>query len=935
MKRLLFCLFFTALALCAVDLPLDLAEWDGNPLAWSRHDDAIRTAHFGGSLEYTAAPCSETATVEAVLTVRKRENLSFAIAGTGLVMDANNYYHLALVEAPVSAGARHFCELNQCWHEAWPYRDNLVLAVSEGDGQWEYNVPYRIRLSKSPAGIDGLVENATTGRLVFHRSYTFKDGTCVRFVRPALRGNNIIADFTRLSGRWSGAVLDAKPSFPPYASDSFVPGRTTTPTGFFQVKQDPADGSWWSYDPLGRGYVVFCMGSVRYHGHACERLGGRRLYEEHNRKSYPSRLAWEEETLARLKAWGFNSFNGDRVLNQRGLAHQTFLSIGMNFTAFGGDCEIAPYEFRPCSAFPNVYHPQFAAYCAWRLRQLCSHDVNNPWLYGYFTDNELAWWGRGAADTGLFDLTMAKPAAHTAKQAACDLLWQQAGQNLDTLNRVWSLSLTDRSQLLALTKLPSATADQRAVKLAFLRQTAERYFRTIHDAFRAIDPHHLLLGCRCAGLDRNHPVVWEMMGRYSDVITWNSYVPVDLETGVVYADWKSPSRPLRDSFEPIVEVAKKPVLITEWSYPALDSGLPCTHGAGMRVLTQKDRAEASAIYMKTLLSMPFVLGYNAFMWVDQPPLGISAAFPECTNYGIVSSDGVPYQPLVDAYTEIQREPAKYKNRPLPPPRPVQTPDFALHKQLLVPPLQDTPANPAFTFSQTAPGIFTAANGRYRLFRDDSAPLIRLERDGQPLGELAVMLMHTPADGKARWEQASKFVSAQLAADHDRLIITLTTRNVPATPQDPAFSIDWRIVLLPQSDWFLWELTAVHNLGTVPLNINRLYLRGYPLFTGKRDSSDDVTFRSVPNLRAPIAFAGWTSSDTKRFFAFAGDSHRPLSLRCWQDTQRGTWHPDLCYFLAASLAPQASVKPPTPFVLLAFGGDGPLRDALPTALKLWR
>ena len=33
-------------------------------------------------------------------------------------------------------------------------------------------------------------------------------------------------------------------------------------------------------------------------------------------------------------------------------------------------------------------------------------------------------------------------------------------------------------------------------------------------------------------------------------------------------------------------VVRRPMIITEWSFPALDSGLPCKHGAGMRVDTQ-------------------------------------------------------------------------------------------------------------------------------------------------------------------------------------------------------------------------------------------------------------------------------------------------------------------------------------------------------------
>ena len=41
-------------------------------------------------------------------------------------------------------------------------------------------------------------------------------------------------------------------------------------------------------------------------------------------------------------------------------------------------------------------------------------------------------------------------------------------------------------------------------------------------------------------------------------------------------------------------------MITEWSFPALDAGLPCNHGAGQRVPTQRDRALAFTAFQKLL-----------------------------------------------------------------------------------------------------------------------------------------------------------------------------------------------------------------------------------------------------------------------------------------------------------------------------------------------
>ena len=99
-------------------------------------------------------------------------------------------------------------------------------------------------------------------------------------------------------------------------------------------------------------------------------------------------------------------------------------------------------------------------------------------------------------------------------------------------------------------------------------------------------------------------------------------------------------------------------MLTEWSFPALDAGLPSTHGAGQRFFTQAERAKATGIYAKTMLAMPFMVGYDYFMWVDEPELGISGQFPENSNYGLISEDYKIYTEIVDVFKSIQKEPAK-------------------------------------------------------------------------------------------------------------------------------------------------------------------------------------------------------------------------------------------------------------------------------------
>ena len=81
----------------------------------------------------------------------------------------------------------------------------------------------------------------------------------------------------------------------------------------------------------------------------------------------------------------------------------------------------------------------------------------------------------------------------------------------------------------------------------------------------------------------------------------------------------------------------------------MDAGLPCTVGEGMRTRTQQERAKASEAFARKVMSLPFVIGYDYFMWHD------STAGGENCNYGLVNNDGVPYTELTAMFRHVNAE----------------------------------------------------------------------------------------------------------------------------------------------------------------------------------------------------------------------------------------------------------------------------------------
>jgi hypothetical protein len=98
--------------------------------------------------------------------------------------------------------------------------------------------------------------------------------------------------------------------------------------------------------------------------------------------------------------------------------------------------------------------------------------------------------------------------------------------------------------------------------------------------------------------------------------------------------------------EHVFQVTGKPVMITEFAFRAEDSGLPNTQGAGPKVPNQQARAKAYTDYVTWLESLPEVVGYHWFEWVDEPKEGRFDG--ENSNYGLVDIRDDPYKEFVAA-----------------------------------------------------------------------------------------------------------------------------------------------------------------------------------------------------------------------------------------------------------------------------------------------
>ncbi len=608
-------------------------RWETDTILWEVRDGALLAdGRAGGFAVLSEGQVYRRISVEATLTPLRRHREDWAIASVCVLADARNFWHLALVESPQGMKFKHFIELVEMRDGAWLAQQNLKSIEPTGrEFDWQYNHPYRLRIEVTPQGVRGrLTELDGTVRATAGYDFTAE---AVTYGRAALRVGSLdcLFDDVKVQASDPVEIPEEKVEFPPYDVATTSPLRDKA-TGFFHVKQ--VDGIWWCFDPLGRGFYAVGTDHCRYGGHWCEKLGYA-PYGRNTKQKYGTAEKWAESATGRLKDWGFNLLGagGDRAARYRGLAHTEFISFGSGFAGIDDICPKVHW-----TGFPNVFSPKWPLYCDKRARKICSQVKGDPWLFGYFLDNELEWYGKSHREWGLFDEALKKPADHTGKQAALAFLRERYPRPQD-LAKAWGTKLRSYEELARQEALDGENAEQvRQDKTDFTRLVAEKYFSACAAAIRKYDPNHMIIGCRFAG---NAPAgIWDIAGKYCDIVTFNYYGRVDLDKG------EAPGLPER--FTEYYKQAQRPLMITEWSFPALDSGLPCRHGAGQRFDTQQQRTQAFEIFQQMLFALPFMVGSDFFMWVDEPALGISSTFPEDTNYGLVNEQDEPYKLLTAA-----------------------------------------------------------------------------------------------------------------------------------------------------------------------------------------------------------------------------------------------------------------------------------------------
>lgn len=405
-------------------------------------------------------------------------------------------------------------------------------------------------------------------------------------------------------------------------------------TGFFYVTQD-ADDRWWFVTPEGHVFWSLGVTGVRTKHRFADvtvvkgreylfdtippREGGFAeawegdhsfsFYSWNIQRKYESKKDWMNWSVKRLTKWGMNtlgSWSEIDLLDRQKMPYTYFFRLS----------EEHDYLIR--HRMPDVFDVRWQQH-ADSMLQLASSMKNDPYLLGYFIDNEAPWDKPDLLNTDSKDT----PLRHRWESFLKELY-----PDLETISQSWNRSFSSweevRNIRLVFDELQGPLLQD---YLLFETLYADTYFRFVKETLANYDPNHLYLGCRFTRKIKPEHIV-RTAGKYMDVMSVNVYrLYPDPDDMQAWFDWGG-----------------RPMLIGEHHLPLeSDRQFPPKYQA----FTAEERIDLYPGYVLNWAKIPFSVGCHWYQYVDQHVTG-RAADGENQTVGLVDITDRPYGHMVKA-----------------------------------------------------------------------------------------------------------------------------------------------------------------------------------------------------------------------------------------------------------------------------------------------
>lgn len=401
-------------------------------------------------------------------------------------------------------------------------------------------------------------------------------------------------------------------------------------TGFWRVER--FGETWWLIDPQGR--PDYSRATAPPNPPATRQEG----------------MAAADKYVSQLRDWGFDGLAGWHSLRLYAYYNQELKKQGRPTIP-----QFAVLNYHDCfkhgeydvltdrrgrqksgeHGFPDPFDPRFEAAARKRAEDWASLVRGDANFVAWFVDNEI----------GFDDLHHYVWSPHCGRALVAFL--RDRYPNIAVLNQRWETTFGDYDELAA--ARPEPRLDRGSIYddfIAFERLLYQKYVEVTLRVTREADPDHLIASNRhnLGGLPH-----WL---RNIDVCSGYDIVAVNL-----YPDNQTPGVGA-SGLAVLREVARRtgrPVIIGEWSVPAMDSGLYEQKKAVLdwsfpqAVPTQSIRARQAVQITADFFNEPYMVGAHWFIYDD-----IDSPEREA-NRGLVRSDGRPWEELVRELAAIHRD----------------------------------------------------------------------------------------------------------------------------------------------------------------------------------------------------------------------------------------------------------------------------------------
>jgi hypothetical protein len=393
------------------------------------------------------------------------------------------------------------------------------------------------------------------------------------------------------------------------------------PTGYFRVEK--TDDRWWFVDPQGNpAWAIAVAGALparNTENPATQTSWFKKKYgvtaDSYTKKIYEiftgvcgfnSLAGWSSEKIA--------SISGERYVS--GQSYMPVTQV-LGLSSFEGSPDIYVKNRdgsslnKPGHPMVDPFNPEWRRMAREKAERVIPANKNKPWLIGWYIDNEI----------DFKNLCRYVWAEYSSKEFIKNLTTKY--KNIDSLNHSWTSlygehKYTSFDEILQIKPEPKHWDDPLYEDFtAFERKMLEAYITYTYKLVKEIDPDHLVISNRIHLTpmpDISRTI--DLWGRY-DIICMNIY-PENNKIGFDAGEL--------EIMQKLHQGTGRPVLIGEWSVPAIDSklyetgidslGRPLDWSWPQVVRTQKERGEVYETCMKQLASQDYIIGAGWFITMD-------------------------------------------------------------------------------------------------------------------------------------------------------------------------------------------------------------------------------------------------------------------------------------------------------------------------------